>query len=38
MKHKHLLIESMILAHQADYYVALNAANTQGSTTVFIEF
>lgn len=28
----------MILAHQADYYVALNAANTQGSATVFIEF
>ena len=28
----------MILEHQADYYAALNAANTQGSATVFIEF
>lgn len=34
----YLPVESMILAHQADYYVALNAANTQGSATVFIEF
>jgi len=34
----YLPIESMILAHQSDYYVALNAANTQGSATVFIEF
>ena len=32
----YLPIESMILAHQADYYVALNAGNTQGSATVFI--
>lgn len=28
----------MILAHQADYYVALKTANTQGSSTVFLEF
>lgn len=34
----YLPIESMILAHQADYYGALNAANTQGSATIFIEF
>ena len=34
----YLPIESMILEHQADYYAALNAANTQGSATVFIEF
>lgn len=34
----YLPVESMILAHQTDYYVALNAANTQGSATVFIEF
>lgn len=34
----YLPVESMILAHQADYYAALNAANTQGSATVFIEF
>lgn len=34
----YLPIESLILEHQADYYAALNAANTQGSATVFIEF
>ena len=34
----YLPIESMILEHQTDYYAALNAANTQGSATVFIEF
>ena len=34
----YLPIESMILEHQADYYAALNAANTQGGATVFIEF
>lgn len=34
----YLPIESMILAHQEDYYVMLNAANSQGSATVFIEF
>lgn len=28
----YLPIESMILEHQADYYAALNAANTQGSS------
>ena len=28
----------MILAHQSDYYTVLNAANTQGSSTVFVEF
>ena len=28
----------MILAHQADYYVALKTANTQGNSTVFLEF
>ena len=34
----YLPIESMILKHQADYYAALNASNTQGSSTFFIEF
>ena len=34
----YLPIESLILEHQADYYAALNAANTQGSATLFIEF
>ena len=34
----YLPVESMILAHQSDYYTVLNAANTQGSSTVFVEF
>ena len=34
----YLPVESMILAHQSDYYIVLNAANTQGSSTVFVEF
>ncbi len=33
-----LPVESMIYAHQQEYYDAINASNAAGSSTVFIEF
>lgn len=33
-----LPVESMIHAHQKEYYAAINASNTAGESTVFIEF
>ena len=33
-----LPVESMIYAHQQDYYAAINASNEAGESTVFIEF
>ena len=33
-----LPVESIIHAHQQDYYAAINAANDAGESTVFIEF
>lgn len=33
-----LPVESMIYAHQQEYYAAINAANDAGESTVFIEF
>ncbi|MEG0666332.1 Fic family protein [Gordonibacter sp.] len=33
-----LPVESMIHERQADYYAALNASNTQGSSTLFVGF
>lgn len=33
-----LPVESMIYAHQAEYYAAINASNDAGESTAFIEF
>ena len=33
-----LPVESMIYAHQQEYYAAINASNEAGESTVFIEF
>ena len=33
-----LPVESMIHAHQKEYYAAINASNAAGESTVFIEF
>ncbi|WRS27314.1 Fic family protein [Oscillospiraceae bacterium MB08-C2-2] len=33
-----LPVESMIYAHQQEYYAAINASNSAGESTVFIEF